>query len=101
VRRPNPNVPRFAPRWTPTLGQQAGSSLRRPSPCRGKPVALALHADTTDEIPSELWHIIELMYFGGSSQARIAEELGLPLDEVRSRTVIAMRLLRIALGGSG
>lgn len=49
------------------------------------------------ELPEEQRRVIELMYFGGRSQSRIAEELGLPLGTVKSRTLLAMRKLRAAL----
>jgi RNA polymerase sigma-70 factor (ECF subfamily) len=40
-----------------------------------------------------------MMYFDGLSQTRIAERTGLPLGTVKSRTLLAMRRLRAALGG--
>lgn len=42
--------------------------------------------------------IIELMYFEGLSQARIAERLPLPLGTVKSRARLAMRRLGASLG---
>jgi RNA polymerase sigma-70 factor (ECF subfamily) len=52
-----------------------------------------------DELPVEQRQVIELMYFGGLSQSRIAEQLGLPLGTVKSRTLLGMRRLRGTLGG--
>ena len=46
------------------------------------------------EIPAEQRQILELMYFEGKSQSRIAEELDLPLGTVKSRTLLGMRRLR-------
>jgi RNA polymerase sigma factor (sigma-70 family) len=46
------------------------------------------------EIPPEQRRILELMYFEGKTQSKIAEELGLPLGTVKSRTLLGMRRLR-------
>jgi RNA polymerase sigma factor (sigma-70 family) len=46
------------------------------------------------EIPTEQRQVLELMYFEGKSQSRIAEELDLPLGTVKSRTLLGMRRLR-------
>jgi RNA polymerase sigma-70 factor (ECF subfamily) len=50
-------------------------------------------------LPAEQRQVIELMYFGGLSQSRIAERLELPLGTVKSRTLLGMRRLRAALVG--
>lgn len=52
-----------------------------------------------EELPSEQRKVIELMYFGGLSQSKIAESLSLPLGTVKSRTLLGMRRLRAALVG--
>ena len=53
-------------------------------------------------IPPEQRDVLELMYLGGRTQSRIAEDLGLPLGTVKSRTVLGMRRLRAMLvEGSG
>src|SRR5262245_36350158 len=52
-----------------------------------------------DALPPEQRQVIELMYFGGLSQSRISERLGLPLGTVKSRTLLGMRRLRTAIGG--
>jgi RNA polymerase sigma factor (sigma-70 family) len=49
-------------------------------------------------LPAEQRRVIELMYFEGLSQSRIAERLELPLGTVKSRTLLAMRRLRGELG---
>jgi RNA polymerase sigma factor (sigma-70 family) len=49
-------------------------------------------------LPEEQRRVIELMYFEGLSQSRIAERLELPLGTVKSRTLLAMRRLRGELG---
>lgn len=51
------------------------------------------------ELPEEQRQVIELMYFGGLSQSKIAERLSLPLGTVKSRTLLGMRRLRGALEG--
>lgn len=49
------------------------------------------------DLPPEQRQVIELAYFGGSTQAEIAERLGIPLGTVKTRTLAAMRKLRRAL----
>jgi RNA polymerase sigma-70 factor (ECF subfamily) len=51
-----------------------------------------------DGLPPDQRQVIELAYFGGFSQAQIAEALGLPAGTVKGRTRLALRKLRIALG---
>ena len=48
-------------------------------------------------IPPEQRQVLEKMYFEGKTQSTIAEELGLPLGTVKSRTLLGMRRLRVAL----
>jgi len=55
--------------------------------------------DALDALPDEQRQVIELMYFGGLSQSKISEQLGLPLGTVKSRTLLGMRRLRGAIGG--
>ena len=50
-----------------------------------------------DGLPQEQRQVVELMYFEGLSQSKIAERLSLPLGTVKSRTLLAMRRLRSAL----
>jgi RNA polymerase sigma factor (sigma-70 family) len=52
-----------------------------------------------EELPPEQRQVIELMYFDGLSQTRVAERLSLPLGTVKSRTLLGMRKLRTALSG--
>jgi RNA polymerase sigma-70 factor (ECF subfamily) len=48
-------------------------------------------------LPAEQRQVVELAYFGGHTQSRIAEMLGIPLGTVKTRTLAAMRKLRRAL----
>lgn len=49
------------------------------------------------DLPAEQRQVIELMYFDGLSQSKVAERLGLPLGTVKSRTLLGMRRLRSSL----
>ena len=51
------------------------------------------------DLSPEQRQIIELMYFEGLSQTRIAERLPLPLGTVKSRARLAMRRLAASLDG--
>jgi RNA polymerase sigma factor (sigma-70 family) len=51
------------------------------------------------DLPSEQRDVLELMYFGGLSQSQIAEQTGIPLGTVKSRTLLGMRRMRDALAG--
>ena len=48
-------------------------------------------------LPKEQRQVLDLAYFGGRTQAMIAEELGIPIGTVKTRTLAAMRKLRRAL----
>jgi len=63
----------------------------------GLPQERAAVRTALQELPPEQRQVIELMYFSGRSQSRIAEDLGLPLGTVKSRTLLGMRRLRAAL----
>jgi len=51
------------------------------------------------ELPPEQRTVLEMAYFGGRTQAQIAEELGIPVGTVKTRTFAALRKLRRALLG--
>ena len=40
---------------------------------------------------------VELAFYGGSTQSEIAEQTGIPLGTVKTRTLLAMKKLRAAL----
>jgi RNA polymerase sigma factor (sigma-70 family) len=56
--------------------------------------------DSLKTLPPEQRELILLAYYGGYSQSEIAGLTGLPLGTVKSRTLTAMRKLRVILGGS-
>jgi RNA polymerase sigma-70 factor (ECF subfamily) len=53
--------------------------------------------DALADLPAEQRQVLEMAYFRGMTQVRIAEELGIPLGTVKTRTFAALRKLRRAL----
>lgn len=53
--------------------------------------------DALASLPEAQRRLVELMYFRGWTQSRIAEEEGIPIGTVKSRVFAAMRRLREAL----
>ncbi len=53
--------------------------------------------EALEVLPAEQRQVIELAYFGGHTQTRIAELLAIPVGTVKTRTLAAMRKLRRAL----
>jgi RNA polymerase sigma-70 factor (ECF subfamily) len=53
--------------------------------------------DALASLPEDQRRLVELMYFRGWTQSRIAEEEGIPIGTVKSRVFAAMRRLREAL----
>ena len=56
---------------------------------RGRHVGEALR-----DLSAEQRQVLEMAYFRGMTQVRIAEELGIPLGTVKTRTFAALRKLR-------
>lgn len=48
-------------------------------------------------LPPEQRQVLEMAYFDGYTQAAIAEEIGVPIGTVKTRTLAAMRKMRRAL----
>jgi len=57
--------------------------------------------EALETLPPDQRKVLELAYFGGSTQARIAQELQIPLGTVKTRTLAGMRKLRQALDREG
>ena len=53
-----------------------------------------------ERLSPEQREVLELAYFRGHTQARISEELGIPLGTVKTRTLAAMRRMRMLLSGA-
>jgi RNA polymerase sigma-70 factor (ECF subfamily) len=49
------------------------------------------------ELPAEQRAVLEQAFYGGKSQREIAEQTGIPLGTVKTRTLLAMRKLRESL----
>lgn len=49
------------------------------------------------ELPEAQRQVLEMAYFDGKTQVQIAEELQIPLGTVKTRTLAAMRKLRVSL----
>lgn len=58
-------------------------------------IGLASHLD---RLPAPMREVIDLQYFQGFTQQEIADEFGIPLGTVKTRTRIALRELRKAFG---
>jgi RNA polymerase sigma factor (sigma-70 family) len=62
-----------------------------------------LRAERTREalktLPAEQREVVLLAYYGGYTQREIAELTGLPLGTVKSRTLTALRRLKVSIGG--
>lgn len=66
----------------------------------GIPQEQATIQGALDALPGPQREVIELMYFSGMSQTKVAERLTIPLGTVKSRTLLGMRRLREALEGT-
>jgi RNA polymerase sigma factor (sigma-70 family) len=57
--------------------------------------------DALGDLSAEQRQVLEMAYLEGKTQVRIAEELGIPLGTVKTRTFAALRRLRGALEAEG
>ncbi|MDQ6773802.1 MAG: sigma-70 family RNA polymerase sigma factor [Candidatus Dormibacteraeota bacterium] len=57
--------------------------------------------DALDSLPPEQRQTVELAYFGGYTQAEVAELVGVPLSTVKGRTRLALEKLHSYLQGRG
>jgi RNA polymerase sigma factor (sigma-70 family) len=53
--------------------------------------------EALETLPPEQRQALEMAYFGGKTQVAIADELGIPLGTVKTRTFAALRKLRAKL----
>lgn len=51
-----------------------------------------------ESLPTEQHQVLELAFYRGMTQSEIAESTGIPLGTVKTRTLLAMKKLRTALG---
>ena len=49
------------------------------------------------QLPEEQRRVLEMAFYGGMTQSEIAEQTGIPLGTVKTRTLLAMKKLRAAL----
>jgi len=75
----------------PDHADEVATTIDRPGEHEAVRAALAV-------LPDEQRAVIDLMYFQGVSQTGVAERLGIPLGTVKSRSLLAMRKLRGAMG---
>jgi RNA polymerase sigma factor (sigma-70 family) len=95
---------REAPRRKRLASEQALLEVAVGGPGPDEEAWMRLRAERTREalktLPSEQRELLLLAYYGGYTQSEIAGLTGLPLGTVKSRTLTAMRKLRVVLEGS-
>jgi RNA polymerase sigma factor (sigma-70 family) len=93
-----------APRRKRLASEQALLEVAVSGPGPDEEAWMGLRAERTREalktLPAEQRELLLLAYYGGYTQSEIAGLTGLPLGTVKSRTLTAMRKLRVVLGGS-
>jgi RNA polymerase sigma-70 factor (ECF subfamily) len=94
---------REAPRRMRLASEQALLEVAVAGPGPDEEAWMRLRAERTREalatLPAEQRELLLLAYYGGYTQSEIAGLTGLPLGTVKSRTLTAMRKLRVILGG--
>jgi RNA polymerase sigma factor (sigma-70 family) len=93
---------REAPRRKRLASEQALLELAVSGPGPEDQAWAQLRAERTREalktLPAEQREVVLLAYYGGYTQREIAELTGLPLGTVKSRTLTALRRLKVSLG---
>ena len=85
----------------PRAPRRRRRSGRRDPTTTGLPPDETMCSGPCAGFPPEQREVLELAYFSGMTQARIAELSGLPLGTVKTRTLAAMRKLRAMLESEG
>jgi RNA polymerase sigma-70 factor (ECF subfamily) len=93
-----------APRRKRLASEQALMDVAVTGPGPDEEAWMRLRGERTREalktLPAEQRELLLLAYYGGYTQSEIAGLTGLPLGTVKSRTLTAMRKLRVVLEGS-
>jgi RNA polymerase sigma factor (sigma-70 family) len=94
---------REAPRRKRLASEQALLEVAVAGPGPDEEAWMRLRAERTRDalttLHSEQRELLLLAYYGGYTQSEIAGLTGIPLGTVKSRTLTAMRKLRVILGG--
>jgi RNA polymerase sigma factor (sigma-70 family) len=95
---------REAPRRKRLASEQALLEVAVIGPGPDEAAWMRLRAERTRDalktLPAEQRELLLLAYYGGYTQSEIAGLTGVPLGTVKSRTLTAMRTLRVVLGGA-
>jgi RNA polymerase sigma-70 factor (ECF subfamily) len=94
---------REGPRRTRLASEQALLEVAVAGPGPDEEAWMRMRAERTRDalrtLPAEQRELLLLAYYGGYSQSEIAGLTGVPLGTVKSRTLTALRRLRVVLGG--
>jgi RNA polymerase sigma-70 factor (ECF subfamily) len=95
---------REAPRRKRLASEQALMEVAVSGPGPDEEAWMRLRAvrtrDALKNLPAEQRELLLLAYYGGYTQSEIAGLTGLPLGTIKSRTLTALRKLRVVLGGA-
>jgi len=85
---------------TATAAQQENSAIHTSPKGVGNVLMKERRRRLQDEmakLPEEQRQVLELAFYGGMTQSEIAEQTSIPLGTVKTRTLLAMKKLRLAL----